>query len=116
MADSLRREGGAMLTQQQFRSAQATALELFRAAGIALTPAESERIEVAEFGLGDLATIGLQLLIYVNTERVCAKEIALSPGQICPEHLHPPVHGEPGKEETLRCRWGTVYMHVEGEP
>ena len=61
-------------------------------------------------------TIGLELIEYVNTERCCAKELVLLPGQICPEHRHPPVCGEVGKEETFRCRYGTVYLYVEGEP
>ena len=38
------------------------------------------------------------------------------PRQTCPEHWHPPVGGEPGKEETFRCRWGEVYLYVPGEP
>ena len=84
-------------------------------AGIVLTPAERERIEVADFGLGRLEEIGLQLVTYVNTERVCAKELVLFPQQTCPEHRHPPVDGRPGKEETFRCRRGTVHLHVEGE-
>jgi D-lyxose ketol-isomerase len=83
-------------------------------AGIVLTPAERERIEVADFGLGRLEEIGLQLVTYVNTERVCAKELVLFPWQTCPEHRHPPVEGGPGKEETFRCRRGTVHLHVEG--
>ena len=83
-------------------------------AGIVLTPAERERIEVADFGLGRLEEIGLQLVTYVNTERVCAKELVLFPRQTCPEHRHPPVDGQPGKEETFRCRRGTVHLHVEG--
>jgi D-lyxose ketol-isomerase len=84
-------------------------------AGIVLTPAEREQIEVADFGLGRLEEIGLQLVTYVNTERVCAKELVLFPQQTCPEHRHPPVDGRPGKEETFRCRRGTVHLHVEGE-
>ena len=36
------------------------------------------------------------------------------PGQTCPEHRHPPVGADPGKEETFRCRWGKVYLYVEG--
>src|SRR3954471_9154694 len=85
-------------------------------AGIVLTPQERDELEVADFGLGRLEEIGLQVVVYVNTERVCAKELVLFPGQTCPEHRHPPVEGEPGKEETFRCRWGTVYLYVEGEP
>ena len=83
-------------------------------AGIVLTPAEREAIEVADFGLGRLEEIGLQLVVYVNTERVCAKELVLFPGQTCPEHRHPPVDRQPGKEETFRCRRGTVHLHIEG--
>ena len=83
-------------------------------AGVVLTPAEREAIEVADFGLGRLEETGLQLVVYVNTERVCAKELVLFPGQTCPEHRHPPVDGTPGKEETFRCRSGTVHLHIDG--
>jgi D-lyxose ketol-isomerase len=83
-------------------------------AGIVLSPAEREGIEVADFGLGRLEEIGLQVVVYVNTERVCAKELVLFPGQTCPEHRHPPIDGRLGKEETFRCRRGTVHLHVEG--
>jgi D-lyxose ketol-isomerase len=83
-------------------------------AGIVLTPLEQEQIEVADFGLGRLDEIGLQIVVYVNTDRVCAKELVLFPHQRCPEHRHPPVGGEPGKEETFRVRRGTVHLHVDG--
>jgi D-lyxose ketol-isomerase len=83
-------------------------------AGIVLTPQEREEIEIADFGLGRLEEIGLQLVVYVNTDRVCAKELVLFPHQLCPEHRHPPVDGEPGKEETFRCRTGSVLLWVDG--
>ena len=83
-------------------------------AGIVLTPDERAGIEVADFGLGRLEEVGLQLVVYVNTERVCAKELVLFPGQTCPEHRHPPVGDDPGKEETFRCRLGTVLIAVDG--
>ncbi|HST15589.1 MAG TPA: cupin domain-containing protein [Gaiellaceae bacterium] len=89
----------------------ATALE---AAGIVLTPAEREAIEIADFGLGDFERTGLAVLVYVNTDRVCAKELVLLPGQLCPEHRHPPVGDDPGKEETFRCRTGSVVLWVDG--
>jgi D-lyxose ketol-isomerase len=91
------------------------AAAMLAAAGIVLTPAEREDIEVADFGLGRLEEIGLQVVVYVNTERVCAKELVLFSGQMCPEHRHPAVGDDPGKEETFRCRRGTVHLHVEGE-
>jgi D-lyxose ketol-isomerase len=103
-----------MLTQQQLQKAQDRAREYLERAGIVLTPEESEHIEVADFGLGELETTGLELVVYVNTERVCAKELALFPRQTCPEHRHPPIGDTPGKEETFRCRWGRVYLYVEG--
>jgi D-lyxose ketol-isomerase len=83
-------------------------------AGIVLTPAERDAIEIADFGLGDLDRYGLQIVVYVNTERVCAKELVMFPRQTCPEHRHPPVGDDPGKEETFRCRTGLVHLHVDG--
>jgi D-lyxose ketol-isomerase len=83
-------------------------------AGIVLTPHERAHIEIADFGLGQLDEIGLQIVVYVNTDRVCAKELVLFPHQRCPEHRHPPLEGQPGKEETFRVRRGAVRLHVEG--
>jgi D-lyxose ketol-isomerase len=83
-------------------------------AGIVLTPEERAAIEVTDLGLGRLEEIGLQIVVYVNTERVCAKELVMLPHQTCPEHRHPPFGGEPGKEETFRCRTGSVTLHVTG--
>jgi D-lyxose ketol-isomerase len=100
------------LTNEEARERAADVLEQ---AGIVLTPEERAAIEVADFGLGRLEEIGLQLITYVNTDRVCAKELVLFPHQLCPEHRHPPVAGEPGKEETFRCRRGTVELHVDGQ-
>src|SRR5581483_9443312 len=94
--------------------ARERAADMLAAAGIVLTAAERETLEVTDFGLGRLDEIGLQLVVYVNTERVCAKELVLLPGQTCPEHRHPPVEGSPGKEETFRCRAGSVKLWVDG--
>ena len=105
-----------MITQQELEDARARARQALADAGIVLTQAESAAIEVADFGLGELETTGLEVVTYVNTSRCCAKELVLFPGQTCPEHRHPPVDGEPGKEETFRCRWGKVYLYVPGEP
>lgn len=91
------------------------AIDYYEKAGIVLTPAEKANIEVADFGLGDLERTGLQIVVYINTERVCAKEMALFPGQCCPEHKHVGSHGMPGKEETFRCRFGQVELNVGGE-
>jgi len=105
-----------VITKHQYEEARNKALEYFEKAGIVLTEEEKQNIEVADFGLGDLKNIGLELITYVNTERCCAKELILFPGQTCPEHRHPPIGNDPGKEETFRCRWGEVYLYVPGEP
>ncbi len=105
-----------VISKQEYVRAAAGAEAMLRQAGIVITPAERTRLEVADFGLGELANSGLQLLTYLNTARCCAKELLMTPGQTCPEHRHPPVGGEPGKEETFRCRWGTVFLYVSGEP
>ena len=94
--------------------ARLRAAMLLKDAGIALTNDEQDAIEVADFGLGRLEEVGLQIVVYVNTDRVCAKELVLFPGQMCPEHRHPPVGTDPGKEETFRCRSGSIVLWVEG--
>ncbi len=105
-----------MITRQQAASAKRAVTEMLAQLSIAITPAEVERIEIADFGLGDLKYIGLQLLTYINTERVCAKELIIFPWQTCPEHYHPTISEKLGKEETFRCRGGEVFLYVPGEP
>jgi D-lyxose ketol-isomerase len=104
-----------VLTAAEIERARERAAEALAAAGIVLAPGERAAIEVADFGLSRLDELGLELVVYVNTERVCAKELVLFPRQTCPEHRHPPFDGTPGKEETFRCRAGTVYLYVDGE-
>jgi len=105
-----------VVTRTELDEARVYAAAQLEAAGIAITDEERAAIEVADFGLSRLRDIGLQLLVYANTDRYCAKELVLYPRQTCPEHLHPPFGGGPGKEETFRCRRGTVHLHVEGRP
>jgi D-lyxose ketol-isomerase len=105
-----------VITSDEQREAQRFAAERLAEAGIVLTDEERRAIEVADLGLGRLRETGVQLLVYVNTDRCCAKELVLYPRQTCPEHRHPPFDGTPGKEETFRCRSGLVYLYVEGEP
>jgi D-lyxose ketol-isomerase len=104
-----------MIGREEHEEAQRYAAEQLRLAGVVLTDEEVAGIEVADFGLGRLREAGLQLLVYVNTDRYCAKELVLFPGQTCPEHRHPPFEGTPGKEETFRCRRGRVELVVGGE-
>jgi len=84
-------------------------------AGMVVTEEEKGRIEIADFGLGRFLEIGLGVLVYVNTDRSCAKELTMWPRQICPEHRHPDTADRLGKEETFRCRAGKVLLYVPGE-
>ncbi len=108
-----------MLTKKQYQDGVQYVVNEFKNAGIIITDEEKEKIEVADFGLGIVEKIGLQLLTYVNTEKCCAKEMVLRPYQTCPEHTHCDgiengIHYS-GKEETFRCRKGEVYLYVSGD-
>jgi D-lyxose ketol-isomerase len=104
-----------MLTSQKAKEAQERAAQMLAMVGIIITPSERENIEIAEFGLGELEKTGLELVNYINTDRYCAKELILFPRQTCPEHRHPNLTGSAGKMETFRCRWGRVWLYIEGE-
>ena len=96
--------------------ARLKAVAYFEKADIYLSEDEKLNLEIADMGLGNLETIGLQVHIYVVSDRYSAKEMVLLPGQICPEQRHPPYENEPGKEETFRIRYGELYLYTEGEP
>ena len=104
-----------MLTRAELTRRQQQAAEFFQRSSIYLTGQEIQQIEIADFGLDQFEQTGLGVLVYVNTQRCCAKELAIWPGQTCPQHRHPPVADSPGKEETFRCRWGKVFVYVEGD-
>jgi D-lyxose ketol-isomerase len=103
-----------LLTHESIQQYRMQALIMCQRAGIVLIEAEKEQIEIADFGLGQFEQTGLAVFTYVNTKRCCAKELVMWPRQTCPEHRHPPVRSDPGKEETFRCRWGEIYLYVPG--
>jgi len=104
-----------MLDKETYEKVKMKSLELFEEAGIALREDEKENIEIVDGGLGNVEELGLEIVTYVNTDRYCAKEMVLLPNQTCPEHKHPSHDGDIGKEETFRCRYGKVFLFVEGE-
>jgi D-lyxose ketol-isomerase len=104
-----------MITKKQYREAQKRALEYMEKAGVIVSEKEKENISVADFGLGDLERQGGQILTFFNTERLSAKVIVLFPWQILPEHWHPALDNDIGKEEIMRVRRGEVYLYVPGE-
>jgi D-lyxose ketol-isomerase len=101
---------------KDIEKARAAAAVLLRKARIAVTRSEVETMEVVDLGLGDLKHVGIEVIVFENNDRYCAKELILLPRQICPEHRHPRVNGRNmGKKETFRCRYGEIYLYVAGE-
>ena len=103
-----------MISAVERRQYQEKAAALLEAAAIVTTSEEREGMELADFGLSEFETTGLAIIVYENNDRYCAKELIMFPGMTCPEHRHPDIAGRPGKMETFRCRWGTVYLYVDG--
>jgi D-lyxose ketol-isomerase len=102
---------------EQVKRIRSRAARMLERASIVITPEEKAGMEVADFGLGDVENLGLEIIVYENNDRYCAKELVLFPRQICPEHRHPQLsRANVGKQETFRCRWGEVYLYVPGQP
>lgn len=91
------------------------ALRLIEEAGIQLTEADKQNITAADFGLGRIRVEGVQILTLFDTERMAAKILVLLPNQTEPEHWHPPVGDDPGKEEVIRAIWGNLTFYIPGD-
>ena len=104
-----------MITRVEQKKARERAAQMIAEAGIRITEEETKKIEVVDFGLSHLDIEGVQVLTLVQTERISVKVLAMLPNQTEPEHWHPPVGDDPGKEETIRVVSGTVYFYVQGE-
>lgn len=103
-----------MITVKEKKEAQQLAARMIREAGLQISDNEIARIEVADFGLGNLAVEGVEVFTIVNTDRLAAKILVLFPNQTEPEHWHPKVGDDPGKQETVRHIWGDLRFYVEG--
>jgi len=104
-----------MLTRADYTAAQSRAAAMIRESGICITDEEVQKVEVADFGLGRLDMEGAQVLTLVATDRIAVKIIVLFPNQTLPEHWHPRVGEDPGKEETVRVISGNVRFYVSGD-
>ncbi|NAS12211.1 D-lyxose/D-mannose family sugar isomerase [Flavobacteriaceae bacterium R33] len=88
---------------------------MIEATGIHLTEADKKNITAADFGLSRIREEGVQILTLFNTNRMAAKILVLLPYQTEPEHWHPPVGEDPGKEEVIRGIWGDLTFYIPGE-
>ena len=96
------------------RALQDAAL-LLEKAGIPLGEGELDKIEAIDFGLGNIAREGLQLLTIFETDRMAGRILIMTPSQTEPEHWHPPFGSNPGKQEIIRAFWGEVRFYLPGE-
>jgi D-lyxose ketol-isomerase len=104
-----------MITKAEQKRARERAAQMIVQAGIRITDEERNKIAVVDFGLSHLEIEGVQVLTLVQTERISVKVLVLFHNQTEPEHWHPPVGNDPGKEETIRVVSGTVFFYVQGE-
>jgi D-lyxose ketol-isomerase len=103
-----------MISQSEQREAQQRAARMMKEAGIQINDVETAQIEVVDFGLSQLSIEGVQVFTMVNTDRLAAKVLVLFPNQTEPEHWHPKVGDDPGKQETIRHIWGDLRFYVDG--
>ncbi len=104
-----------MITRSEVNKARKRAADMIEEAGIIITEKEKQDIEAVDFGLGQLEVEGVQILTYFSTDRISAKVLVLFPNQTEPEHWHPPVSDDPGKEEIVRSISGNLRFYVPGD-
>ncbi|MEM7381302.1 MAG: D-lyxose/D-mannose family sugar isomerase [Bacteroidota bacterium] len=104
-----------MITKKEFEEVCQKSIAMIEAAGIYLTEADKKNITAADFGLSRIKEEGVQILTLFNTKRMAAKILVLLPYQTEPEHWHPPVGEDPGKEEVIRGIWGDLTFYIPGE-
>lgn len=102
------------MTRTEYEAAQKKAAQMIHNSGIRISVNEANSIEVVDFGLGDLIKEGAQILTLVQTNRISVKVLALFPNQTEPEHWHPKINEDPGKEETIRVVRGVLYLYLPG--
>jgi D-lyxose ketol-isomerase len=103
-----------MIKRSEYLRVQQQAAAMIRAAGIQISDLEAQRIDVVDFGLSRVTVEGVQVFTMFATERISAKVLVMLPYQTEPEHWHPPVGVDPGKEETIRVISGTLNFYIPG--
>ena len=101
--------------KEEIEKAREDAAILLKKSGIPLKDGEFEKIEVIDFGLGNIAVEGLQLITMFETDRMAGRILIMTPDQTEPEHWHPPFVDNPGKQEIIRAFWGEVRFYLPGE-
>lgn len=104
-----------MIRLEEYKEVCAKSLKMIDEAGILLSESDRNKITAADFGLSRLQTEGVQILTLFETDRIAGKILVLLPNQTEPEHWHPTVGDDPGKEEVIRALSGELYFYIPGE-
>jgi D-lyxose ketol-isomerase len=104
-----------MIKRKKYEEARNMAFLMIKNAGIHISPKEIEKVDVVDFGLSDIENEGIEVFTFFATERISAKVLVLFPNQTEPEHWHPPVETDPGKEEIIRAIKGDLRFYIPGE-
>lgn len=91
------------------------ATALLKQSGFPVTDEEWAKLEVVDFGLGDVRKEGFAFIDILRSPRLRITLLVLLPNQTLPQHLHPAYDEEPGKEETLRTILGRTKVYIRGE-
>ncbi len=103
-----------MITHKTYSEVQKKSVALIEKAGLTFTAQEKSKIDVADFGLSNIYSEGVQILTFFETERIAGKLLIMLPNQTEPEHWHPRVANNPGKQEIVRALWGVLRFYIPG--
>lgn len=104
-----------MITKEDFKEVCEQSIKMIEDAGLLLTPDDRKKMTAADFGLNHIKKEGVQILTMFQTGRIAGKILVLLPFQTEPEHWHPTVGDDAGKEEVIRAISGDLYFYIPGE-
>ncbi len=103
-----------MITFEDYKYVCESSIKMIEDAGLLLTPKDKQKMTAADFGLSRIKQEGVQILTMFETDRIAGKILVLLPYQTEPEHWHPTVGDDPGKEEVIRAISGELYFYIDG--
>jgi len=105
-----------MITRAEAAQIHKEAAEILLKTGIVVHQHEIDTMEIVDFGLSEIRKSGVQIITLVDTVQIAVKILVMLSYQTEPEHSHPKIKEYPGKEETIRCEWGELFLYGPGEP
>jgi len=71
---------------------------------------DSTQDGIADFGVNEIYITRAQIIALVDSDQIAAKLLVRLPYQTEPVHTHSTIADCCGKEETIRCEWGELYL------